>query len=500
MKTIIKSIAVLFGVVSLSSCESWLDVTSSNEIRSEEHLSSEMGFQQVVAGCYISMTSEELYGGAFSFQAPERMTDIYVKMISGSSDPCYYLQNHNFTSSYSTALIDAGWLAAYNVIANANSALDVIDEKQDMFDPINYAVIKGELLAIRAYNHFDILRLFSSGNLGERPEKLTAFTAPYVTTLSKDLTQQPTYAEFLSSLEADLLEASELLEEYDPITGKYDDSFYSSVNEDGFYDQRQQRLNYFAVQGLLARVYMWEGTTDSRAKALAITTSLIQDIEASSYVSWATDETLNTDFVMSTEHIFSLNVDDMIDKTEDYFAIAYIGEDPNAIYLMSAALADSTYEITSSLASTDYRFTKLMYYNVDNGYYMAKKLYQPNSSYYYKDLMPMLRMSEIYYMAAECLSDSNLDSAVTMLNEMRRRRGIITDLETTDIDTFYAELKKEYRKEFVGEGVLFYYYKRTGVESYMNYKDDEGLDIVMDDSRYVLPFPYVEFQCGLVQE
>jgi hypothetical protein len=56
-----------------------------------------------------------------------------------------------------------------------------------------------------------------------------------------------------------------------------------------------------------------------------------------------------------------------------------------------------------------------------------------------------------------------------------------------------VEIQKEYHKEFLSEGVMFYYYKRTGTKTIPNYTED------MEDAQYVLPYPEFEIQSGRVQ-
>ena len=50
-----------------------------------------------------------------------------------------------------------------------------------------------------------------------------------------------------------------------------------------------------------------------------------------------------------------------------------------------------------------------------------------------------------------------------MLDEVRFNRGIVTtDLKSTiaTLDSYHTEMLNDMRKEFVGEGQLFYQYKR----------------------------------------
>lgn len=69
-------------------------------------------------------------------------------------------------------------------------------------------------------------------------------------------------------------------------------------------------------------------------------------------------------------------------------------------------------------------------------------------------MIPMLRLGEMYLIAAESQSD-DLTKGVTYVNALRRNRGV-SSLSTLTADM----LKYEYIRELYGEGQLFYLYKR----------------------------------------
>ena len=72
----------------------------------------------------------------------------------------YDLDRYNYKSTKAVPVIENIWADAYSVIVNANEALDYIDRNRAQLDSVNYRIIKGELLAVRAYMHFDLMRLF----------------------------------------------------------------------------------------------------------------------------------------------------------------------------------------------------------------------------------------------------------------------------------------------------------------------------------------------------
>ena len=108
----------------------------------------------------------------------------------------------------------------------------------------------------------------------------------------------------------------------------------------------------------------------------------------------------------------------------------------------------------------------------------------------------MIRLPELYYIAAECYvrkSVPELSAALDCLNKVRENRGLYTPLQNLDATQIIAEIQKEYHKEFLSEGVMFYYYKRTGATTIPNYTG------VMGDEQYILPYPEFELQSGRVQ-
>ena len=187
---------ILTAIVTLTSCSDWFDVTSNSEIREKDHYSTETGFQQSLIGCYIGMADDALYGKTLSWHALEILAHQFTLVNETSSTQVeHQLQSYLYKGVYINTIIEDIWAKSYNVIVNTNEALKNIDEKRDIFDDTNYHVIKGELLAIRAYIHLDLLRLYGYGNWAKRSTQLNdKLTIPYVTTVSKDITPQATGA------------------------------------------------------------------------------------------------------------------------------------------------------------------------------------------------------------------------------------------------------------------------------------------------------------------
>lgn len=508
-QTILLLLMAAFG---LASCDDWFDVTSSNEIREEDHYNTEDGFRQSLIGCYIAMGDEGLFGKNLSWYLPELAAHQYRAFTDGSSisGEAYAIQEHRYTHAYVKPVVEDIWEKAYNVIANADEALKYIDKKESIFNPINFHVIKGELLAIRAYMHFQLLRLYGYGDWSNRSSELnTRHTIPYVTELDKNMTPQATGKEVIQSILNDLSSAASLLKDYDPITKHLDWSAYDRVNEDGFYKTRNFHLNYYAVRALQAQVYMWEGSQKSKEEALSAAEEIIlatgdgvelvytdaYNVKTNVYVLKFLDSgTLQApNYSMIPEALFALSVQGLDTKTSSYIKPYYMVTDYLAFYLEREA-AETLYENQSS----DIRFNTLLQLNTSTSTigYVPLKLYQGTSiNYYYQNKVPLIRLPEIYYIAAECYATSdtpNLDLAMKRLNTVREKRGLYTPLEHLSAEEIQEEIMKEYQKEFLSEGIMFYYYKRTGATSIPRTEE-------MDDKKYVLPYPDFEIQSGRVQ-
>ena len=96
-------------------------------------------------------------------------------------------------------------------------------------------------------------------------------------------------------------------------------------------------------------------------------------------------------------------------------------------------------------------------------------------------MIPMLRLGEMFLIAAESQSD-NLASGVQYVNALRRNRGV-ANLQTLTP----ALLKYEYIRELYGEGQLFYLYKRLNsdiITSASSSKNTKASDLV-----FVVPLP-----------
>lgn len=115
----------------------------------------------------------------------------------------------------------------------------------------------------------------------------------------------------------DLEAAAECLAKDPILTGRE----VSTDDDHGYLLNRQYHLNYYAVQGLMARVYMYVGnTTEARKKAMLV----IKAHDEQEKFPWVKSDDVTADKEMrdrtfASEHLFALNNKKLIDNIKGYF-------------------------------------------------------------------------------------------------------------------------------------------------------------------------------------
>ena len=115
----------------------------------------------------------------------------------------------------------------------------------------------------------------------------------------------------------------------------------------------------------------------------------------------------------------------------------------------------------------------------------------------------MIKISEMYYIMAEYyLSISQEDKALDMINLVRSKRGLSKPLTKDQIDnelwsSVFDELTREYMREFIGEGQLFYFFKRYNLENPLYIYGYEDENLAFSEARYLLPYPKDELEVGI---
>src|SRR5690606_25873103 len=196
---------LLTGMISCK--KDWLDVTASDQIKAEDQFKQASGYKDALVGVYIGMTKPTSYGKDMTWNLVDLLSQQYATLpnLALYTD----VQLFKYKTTRAMPQIDALWKGQYNTIANVNGILDEMEANNNVLGKIDHDIIKGELLGLRAFLHFDLLRLYGDFNYANRPELPNKLTIPYVTTLSKELTPQRSYKETFALMQKDITEALE---------------------------------------------------------------------------------------------------------------------------------------------------------------------------------------------------------------------------------------------------------------------------------------------------
>ena len=459
------------------SCDSWLEVKPYDKISEGELQKSEEGYQKMLNGIYIDLNSDALYGQSLSVEMIEVMGGAYAIGTDNSVWGNYKdLSNYQYGTEYWRNRLDQTWNKAYALILNCNKILENIDQNQGLFTGGNYYAVKGEALALRAMLHFDMLRLFGPIYAKDSDKK----AIPYYNKQTNSPEPILTAKEVAKKVVADLEEARILLAN-DPVKTE---GTLMSGSQDGtsnFMRYRALRLNYYAVEALLARVNLYMG---NKPEAFKYATDVIKTADQGIFPfvdkSLVIGSPADPDRIFSSEVLFALTNTSRSKIHKNFYDPSRL---PNYVFRMDDNLMSNI--VYGGAATTggyqdDYRYRANWIATGSNRYFYKYSDMVANGSIQ-NTMIPMIRLGEMFLIAAESQSD-NLANGVQYVNALRRNRGV-ANLQTLTPDL----LKYEYIRELYGEGQLFYLYKRLNsdiITSSNANKNPKASDLI-----FVVPLP-----------
>ena len=466
----IKTVMAVGITIAATSCEGFRDITPDGQVKRDEMVATNEGVEDALYGVYAKLRNTTLYGQEMYFSSLEIMSQtLYCYGNTGVTALGQYDYN-NTTVKNVFAMI---WNDMYNNISNVNSVLNAPLVDGANAYPAN--IYKGEALALRAMMHFDLMRLFAE-QITVNPN---AKGIPYATEFSLKTPDFETLAENYNHVLADLQEAERLLAD----EGEYE-------NTTSFMADRQIHLNLHAVRALMARVFLTKG---DKEKALEYAEKVIAQ----------SGRQLKT----KTEVIN--DVAGVLSKKECLFGVYFSGFYTQVSAKLQQTISYSSLDLRGDfmemyekgVSGLDFR-TTAYFTSVDLGgtakYRLSKftDIYdlQNNASARPADLIQginMIRLPEMYYIAAECLLDKDYPKALDYFNEVVTNRGLDA-LSGEGEETLTQEvINTERYKEMIGEGQTFFNMKRLNL-SIPSY--DNSVTYRPEDGIYVVPIPDSEYE------
>ncbi|MEE1233664.1 MAG: RagB/SusD family nutrient uptake outer membrane protein [Phocaeicola sp.] len=486
-----KNIYILLMAASLTctSCsEDWLDLNPSTSVPTDQAFNTLEDAQSALNGIYRLASAHSYYGDNYFYYGDCRAADVQARESKGDGRRVspYYEYNVKASDSFNSTL---PWNQVYKVIRQCNNLITHVEAGDvQTTDETSLKRIKAEALAMRGLALYDLTRVFampySSGN-GSAPG------VPIVTT-ALDETAQPARSTVAQCYEQVLKDLNASLEGL------------SREKTDGY-------LNYWAVQGILSRVYLnmldYQHAYEAAAEVIENSKSLYHIYTRDEYPTvWGTEYSSESLF----EFYFSLTepsggsggegapmvyaneakVDwNNLILSEDYLNL--LDEDPDDIrHSVTQASAIANNEgLPQAARSRNVYLTKF-----------PGKTGDPRDNN-----LCIVRLSEIYLNAAEAglqLGGNYRSKALEYLNAVVTNR---TDPSkaVTDADFTLNRVLKERRKELVGEGLVFYDYTRNRLPIerkgswHLNTLDPSNARIIHpDDSRLAVPIPQSEIDAN----
>lgn len=473
--------------LALSACNNWLDITPADSVTEEKLYETGQGYRNALNGVYKQIATEAVYGGEMSYGLVDVMGQVYASYRIPSSHKYYEVASeYKYTGKKIKDVIENLWSKTYNSIANCNNMIGrIVGEEAGKFagGKMEQDMIHGEALALRAILHFDMLRLFAPAKIKDDQKKYI----PYFETYPSRFEPNQSVEEILEKVIRDLDEAKNLVASFDTIPERLEwmsvryryegetlNSSEFNVTE-LFYTYRGYRMNYFAICAMLARVYNYAGMY-KEANDIAQTV-----IEAKG----------------RSGNLFTFTpVGNVVEQGNRKLY-------NDLIFALSNSKMFEIYELANT-SGNDFIFSLNNYYGMFDdpsdvrrsltdkvGYlYYCNKYLKPSTGAAVKfteDMIPMIRLSEMYYIQAEYeMSVANWTAAAQKLDKVREGRNCtIGNLDITDEESFLEQLFAEVNREFMSEGQVFFYYKKFGKSPGYNTLTDEQFYLPLPDNETI---------------
>ena len=453
----------------LGGCEAYLDVNPKSEVTDKELFSTAEGCEDAIYGIYTEMgTNKNLFAYALTFAYPELMTGNFT--ISQSDNLAYVVQRL-WEHENAITVAENLWINGYKAIGYVNKALmHVLPKSDDEFRHIR--LYKGELLALRAYLHFEMARIFAvpfaSGDAAAKAKAI-----PYVTTYGIEVTPYSSLDKVFEEIVGDLTEAEKYLAE--------DEELVTPVRTnaaDGFTSCRITHLNLYAVQAMLARVYWTAGNLELAEKYAE------KVIDSGKFPLMRTAEAWNaveTGTLNMQETLFGLYSTQFL---KNYY-------DKHIYSGATLELSDEYKEVyATDEAGTDKRYT--LWFNTSTGQCIKhySKMYangETNATYTGNSIpgLSLIRIPEMYYIVAEATLTKDPDTATEYLDYVVKSRDLTPFAERETGKITENNIINERRKEFFADGEDFFNMKRLQLDIAIPGGNFAGTD----DATYTMPIP-----------
>lgn len=444
---------LLFLAATFTDCN-LLDETSPNDLPIENAIKNAAGAEAALLGVYSALQQKGYYGGQYPLIA-EALAD---NAATGGYQVISLDELGNKAVTPANILTEELWLSAYRVVANCNGLLAALPTVNDL-TATRKKDIEGQVRAIRALAHFDLLRYF-----GEHWNPASTLGVPIITT-AQTIADRPTRATVAAvyKIVTDELTAAAALLDPTTVTPQY--------------------VNVNTVNALLSRVYLYQ---NNKTKADEYASKVIDAVDyrlldAADYSTIFTER-------RTSESIFELAFD--IQNKSAYNALTY-GRDGAARPEVNFMAAESVKNFFKTRGN-DVRAKMLNFDSTANDVTIIPD--GRTEKYRGEDTRDnpayIIRLAEMYLIRAEVKGKT---AGLADINALRAKRSTfpLTPAMVLTDDAFRTAILDERRAEFNFEGHRYFDLARM-----RRIKTDLGIA----EFRSILPIPGREIKtAGLIQ-
>jgi starch-binding outer membrane protein, SusD/RagB family len=451
MNILLKTGVAVMVACAFIACESQLATSPYDSIDASAAFQNVTDLNSGALGAYGTITGSNIY------DVNALMTD-NLRRAASNTGQGMQLFNHNVVAGDNTA--NQVWNNAYAVIDRINRVLTAAEsiQPQNSTEAELKNRLIGEMLGLRAYQHFDLFRVFASYDLADND-----LAVPYMVTSGIGSPARATKGEFFTQLLADINESITILTPF------------------GFYNNA--RMNVHAANGLRARVALYRQDWPT---AIDYATRVINAVNLTSRANYPG---LWNDSVQG-EVIFKLR---RITVSDGRVELSERATNDDIFFFASNDLA-SKYNETDDIRFSEFfqridpTTVRVMKYNKRPG---EKNLVD----------IKMMRVSELYFIRAEAYaqpgSQQNLASAAADINSVRAVR--YENPPTASFgssDVALEAIHEERRLELAFEGHRFFDLKRAGLPVQRIPADIDGSttsdNLPAGSFMFVFPIPQAE--------
>lgn len=436
MKRLNILIIALLGIFAITACDSFLNVEPTNSAESSQSIKTAEDAQVMINGIMSKMTSSNYYGRNMILYSDAKGGDLTIYSQGRGGDALYTFNHSANSSSYS-----GFWTTGYNILLQINNLLANIEKVKEEGSPENFDSYKGQALTLRALLYFDLVRLYG---------------VPY--TMDKSSFGVPDIAEVLDASAQPTRATIE--QNYTRIISDLNDSegLLSKSKSDGY-------VNYYANKAIQARVYLTMGNNEEALKAAQAV------IDSKAYTLYSNNEWVDSwKKQFGSESIFELAMYDNEGDLKGSSLGAYYCRAKDYTSSTFGYFGASTYFINRLAEDpTDVRHGIMSYDEFSKSFDSSYATDRMGACYKYLGgvskpgdgkasasavNIKVIRLSEMYLIAAEAALASDKKLAASYLQEIRKRAPGLE--EATKDNITLDMILDEKSKEFFGEGQRFF--------------------------------------------